>query len=56
MVFVEEVFQVKIFVKLQEWTGFVQVMVLAVRERSRGAMSPGLSPPGCCGSLHHPGE
>lgn len=56
VVLLEEVFQVKSLVKLQEETGFVQVMVLAVREGSRGPVSPGLSPPGCCGSLHHPGE
>lgn len=52
----EEVFQVKFLVKVQEETGFVQGMVLAVRKGSRGAMSPGLSPSGCCGSFHHPGE
>lgn len=51
----EEVFQVKFLEKLQEERGFVQVMVLAVREGSRGPMSPGLSPSGCCGSLHQPG-
>lgn len=45
IVLLEEVFQVKCLGKLQEETGFVQVMVLAMREGSRGAMSPGLSSP-----------
>lgn len=47
--------QVKFLVNLQEETGIVQVMVLAMKERSRGEMKLGLSP-GCSGSLHHLGE
>lgn len=55
VVFLEKVFQMKFLVNLEEEIGFGQVMVLALKGRSKGDTSQGLSPPGCCRSLHHMG-